>query len=165
MRPFSLLIKPSGPDCNLNCKYCFYAGKTEIFGKGVHRMGQEVLEKFVSDYMKIGFDICSFAWQGGEPTLMGLDFFKKAVSLQKKYGQEPQVVSNALQTNGILLDEKWCRLLAEYKFLVGISLDGTEQLHDYYRLDRSGRGTFKGNGSHRKVPCQQGGIQHTRASK
>jgi len=143
MRPFSLLIKPSGPDCNLNCKYCFYSGKTELFGADAHRTNEEVLEKLVSDYMNLGFEVCNFAWQGGEPTLMGLDFYKKVVSLQQKHGRKGQVVSNALQTNGILLDEKWCRFLAEYKFLVGISLDGSEKLHNYYRLDRAGGGTFE----------------------
>ncbi|MFA5293014.1 MAG: anaerobic sulfatase maturase [Phycisphaerae bacterium] len=140
--PFSLLIKPAGPDCNLNCRYCFYSGKDCLFGQGPHRMSGMVLEKMISDYLKLGFTVSNFAWQGGEPTLMGLDFYKKTVELQKKYGKDGQIVSNSLQTNGILLDDDWCKFLNEYKFLVGISLDGPAKYHDYYRLNRSGEGTF-----------------------
>jgi len=105
-------------------------------------MSLEVLEKMVKDYMGLRFGVSGFAWQGGEPTLMGLDFYKKAVELQKQYGESGQVVSNALQTNGILLDEKWCKFLSDNKFLVGISIDGPKEFHDYYRLDHSGHGTF-----------------------
>jgi len=142
MRSFTLLIKPAGPDCNIACKYCFYSTKTELFGQGRHRMSDEVLDKLVDSYVRLRFDISSFAWQGGEPTLMGLDFYKKAVELQQQYGSDGQVVTNALQTNGILLDERWCKFLAEYKFLVGISCDGPKEYHDYYRRTLSGEGTF-----------------------
>ncbi len=142
MRPFTLLIKPAGPDCNIACGYCFYSGKTSLFGEGKHRMSDEVLDKLVGSYVGLRFGASSFAWQGGEPTLMGLDFYKKVVEVQQKYGADGQVVTNALQTNGILLDEKWCRFLAEYKFLVGISCDGPKEYHDYYRQTRSGEGTF-----------------------
>lgn len=142
MRPFSLLIKPAGPDCNLQCRYCFYTHKSSLFAPGRHRMGDEVLEKLIADYLKLNLPVSSFAWQGGEPTLMGLDFYKTVVHLQQKYGKPGQVVSNALQTNAILLDEQWCEFLDEYKFLVGISLDGPEKYHDYYRLDHSGGGSF-----------------------
>ena len=105
-------------------------------------MSDMILEKMISDYLKLGFAVSNFAWQGGEPTLMGLDFYERAVELQKQYGKDGQVVSNALQTNGILLDNDWCRFLNEYKFLVGISLDGPKKYHDYYRLNNSGHGTF-----------------------
>ncbi|MHC5060311.1 MAG: radical SAM protein [Planctomycetota bacterium] len=141
MRPFTLLIKPSGPDCNIACKYCFYSCKTELFDQGKHRMSDEVLDKLVDSYVRLRFDTSSFAWQGGEPTLMGLDFYKKAVELQKKYGAPGQVVTNALQTNGILLNEKWCRFLAEYKFLVGISCDGPKKYHDANRRTRAAERT------------------------
>ena len=141
-RPFTLLIKPAGPDCNIACKYCFYACKTELFGGGAHRMSPEVQEQLVKSYLELGFPQNSFAWQGGEPTLMGLEFYKRLVELQKQYGHPGQSVNNALQTNGILLDEAWCRFLAEYKFLIGISLDGPKELHDVYRTDRAGNGTF-----------------------
>ncbi len=142
MQPFTLLIKPSGSDCNLDCKYCFYKQRTAQVGHGRQRMSDEVLEKLVKDYLKLDFELSGFAWQGGEPTLMGLEFYKKVVDLQKRYGKEGQTISNSLQTNAILLDNKWCRFLHDYRFLVGISIDGPRELHDYYRLDHSGAGTF-----------------------
>jgi uncharacterized protein len=113
-----------------------------MFGSGAHRMSDEVLEKMVSRNLKLDMPAGSFAWQGGEPTLMGLDFYKRTIGFQQKYGEPGQAVSNALQTNGILLDDDWCRFLAEYKFLVGISLDGPKEYHDHYRLDHAGKGTF-----------------------
>jgi uncharacterized protein len=106
-------------------------------------MSDEVLERMVRDYMKLGFEQAGFAWQGGEPMLMGLDFYKRAVELQKQYGAPGQTVSNALQTNAILIDEKWCDFLRENKFLVGISIDGPKEYHDYYRVDHAGGGTFE----------------------
>ena len=142
MQPFTLLIKPSGSDCNLDCKYCFYKNRSPELGRGRQRMSNEVLEKLVRDYMKLRFPVAGFSWQGGEPTLMGLDFYERAVRLQKEYGSGSQQVSNALQTNAILLNEKWCRFLHDNKFLVGISIDGPKEFHDYYRLDHSGSGTF-----------------------
>jgi uncharacterized protein len=106
-------------------------------------MSDEVLEKLVKDYMGLRFPMSGFAWQGGEPTLMGLDFYKRAVELQKKYGVTGQEVGNSLQTNALLLnDAEWCRFLQENKFLVGISTDGPKELHDHYRLDLGGHGTW-----------------------
>ncbi len=142
MEPFTLLIKPSGSDCNLDCKYCFYKYRAPEVGQGKQRMSEEVLEKLVKDYMQLRFPVAGFAWQGGEPTLMGLDFYKRAVELQKKYGAAGQKVGNSLQTNAILLNDDWCRFLHDNNFLVGISADGPEELHDYYRLDHAGSGTF-----------------------
>ena len=142
MQPFTLLIKPSGSDCNLDCKYCFYKHRAPEIGEGRQRMSDEVLEKLVKDYMQLGFAVAGFAWQGGEPMLMGLDFYRKAVELQKRYGSPGQQVGNSLQTNAILLNDDWCRFLQENKFLVGISIDGPRELHDYYRKDFSGAGTF-----------------------
>jgi len=142
MQPFTLLIKPSGSDCNIDCRYCFYKDRPAQFGQGKQRMSEEVLDRLVKDYMRLGFDVVGFAWQGGEPTLMGVDFFRSAVELQKKYGRAGQEVSNTLQTNGVLLDENWCRFFHENKFLLGISIDGPKEFHDSYRVDRSGSGTF-----------------------
>ena len=142
MQPFTLLIKPSGSDCNLDCKYCFYKDRAPEVGQGRQRMSNEVLERLVKDYMRLRFPVAGFAWQGGEPTLMGLDFYKKVVELQKKYGHPGQEVSNAIQTNAILLNDKWYRFLHDNKFLVGISIDGPKELNDYYRVDHSGLGTF-----------------------
>ncbi len=141
-RPFTLLIKPTGPDCNIDCAYCFYVCKNELFGRGAHRMSPAIQEQLVKSYLGLGFEQNSFAWQGGEPTLMGLDFYKRLVALQKQYGRSGQTMTNALQTNGILLDEDWCSFLAENKFLTGISVDGPKELHDVYRKDRAGNGTF-----------------------
>jgi uncharacterized protein len=105
-------------------------------------MSEQVLEKLVRDYMTLGFPVSGFAWQGGEPTLMGVDFFRRAVESQKKYGTAGQQVSNTLQTNGVLLDDNWCRFLHDNKFLLGISIDGPKEFHDRYRIDHSGAGTF-----------------------
>ncbi len=142
MKPFTLLIKPSGSDCNLDCRYCFYKNRAPDVGEGKQRMSYEVLEKLVKDYMELKFPFSGFAWQGGEPTLMGLDFYKSVVELQQKFGVPGQEVSNSLQTNAVLLDDQWCEFLHENKFLVGISIDGPKELHDYYRLDLGGHGTY-----------------------
>jgi len=142
MQPFTLLIKPSGSDCNIDCSYCFYKDRSEQIGTGRQRMSTKVLEKMTKDYLSLGFEMNSFAWQGGEPTLMGLDFYRKVVELQKQYGSAGQQVSNALQTNGILLDDNWCEFLRDNKFLVGISIDGPKEYHDHYRLNFVGKGTF-----------------------
>jgi uncharacterized protein len=141
-RPFTLLIKPAGPDCNIACEYCFYACKADYFGHGAHRMSPEIQERLVESYLKQDFEQFSFAWQGGEPTLMGLDFYKRLVELQKHYGRAEQTVSNSLQTNGILIDDEWAAFMAEHNFLAGISLDGPQKYHDVYRRDRAGKGTF-----------------------
>ncbi|MHC4328868.1 MAG: radical SAM protein [Planctomycetota bacterium] len=143
MQPFTLLIKPSGSDCNIDCSYCFYKDRPSEFGHGKQRMSDEVLEKLVCDYMRLGFAVSGFAWQGGEPTLMGVDFFRRAVELQTEYGSPGQQVSNTLQTNGVLLDDNWCRFFCDNKFLLGISIDGPKEFHDRYRIDHSGEGTFE----------------------
>jgi len=144
MQPFTLLIKPSGSDCNVDCTYCFYKCRAPQVGTGRQRMSDEVLEKLIKDYLGLRFHLCGFAWQGGEPTLMGLDFYQRAVELQKMYGIAGQEVGNSLQTNALLLDNAdWCRFLHENKFLVGISIDGPKELHDHYRLDLGGHGTWE----------------------
>jgi len=143
MQPFTLLIKPSGSDCNVDCTYCFYKCRAPQIGTGRQRMSEEILERLVKDYMGLHFQLSGFAWQGGEPTLMGLDFYKRTVELQKKYGITGQEVGNSLQTNALLLDNAdWCRFLHESRFLVGISIDGPKELHDHYRLDLGGHGTW-----------------------
>ncbi|MBN1456398.1 MAG: anaerobic sulfatase maturase [Sedimentisphaerales bacterium] len=142
MQPFSLLIKPTGPDCNIACKYCFYTCKTSIFGSDKHRMSLNIAKKMITDFLSLDFQVSNFAWQGGEPTLMGLDFYKQIVQLQQQSSKTDAVINNALQTNGIALNDQWCSFLSEYKWLVGISLDGPKKYHDHYRLDKSGKGTF-----------------------
>jgi uncharacterized protein len=138
-----ILAKPIGPVCNLHCAYCFYLEKKVFFAKNEnYRMSDRVLEAFVQKYIRAN-DVpeIPFAWQGGEPMLMGLDFFRKAVKLQKKYSQG-HLITNALQTNGTLLTDKWCDFLAKNQFLVGLSLDGPDDIHNRYRVDGSGGGTF-----------------------
>ncbi len=143
MQPFSLLIKPAGPDCNLDCRYCFYKNKTDLFAPGPHRMSLQTLEALVQNFLSLNFPVSSFAWQGGEPTLVGLDFYKQTVEFQKRFDRKGQQVSNSIQTNGILLDEDWCRFLHENNFLVGISLDGPQDLHDFYRKDLAGNESWQ----------------------
>lgn len=138
----SVLIKPAGPDCNMSCSYCFYLNKSELFPDSkTHRMRVDVLEETVNQVMTQGQKQLSFSWQGGEPTLMGLSFYEKAVKLQQKYGHG-HLVGNSLQTNGLLLDERWAKFLKKYNFLVGLSLDGPEHIHDRYRLLRNGNGSW-----------------------
>jgi len=139
----SVLIKPTGPDCNLDCTYCFYLEKSALFQQSkVHRMSSVVQEELIRQVMQQSGDNVSLAWQGGEPTLMGLDFYKRAIELEKKYGRN-QLVGNGLQTNGLLLDKNWAAFLKEYDWLVGISLDGPEHIHNKYRLDKGKTGTHK----------------------
>jgi len=143
MIPFQLLIKPAGPDCNLQCTYCFYRRVNKLFPSGqIHRMKGKVLEEMVRQYLSFRFPASCFSWQGGEPTLCGLDFFREAVRLQMKHGRGGQRVSNAFQTNGILLNKDWCSFFNQYKFLVGLSLDGPRYLHDFYRKGNS-RGSWE----------------------
>jgi len=143
MQPFTLLIKPAGSDCNLDCKYCFYKNRAPEIGTGRQRMSEQTLQRLIKDYMKLQFPVAGFSWQGGEPMLMGLDFYKRAVELQKKYGSPGRTVSNTLQTNAVLIDKKWCEFLHENKFLVGISIDGPKEFHDYYRIDHSGNRSYE----------------------
>lgn len=140
---FHLMAKPSGPICNLDCKYCFYLEKEEFLPKAPRfRMSDEVLEQYVRQYIEDqDVNVVNFAWQGGEPTLMGVDFFRRAVEFQKKYANGKKV-ENSFQTNGVLLNDEWGEFLGENGFLIGLSIDGPEQLHDYYRVDKGGSPTF-----------------------
>lgn len=142
MRNFTLLIKPAGPDCNINCEYCFYKCKADRFGKSAHRMTDETLEKIIEEYMSVDIPVHGLTFQGGEPTLTGLDFYKRVVELEKKYARPHTQVANCLQTNALLMDDEWCRFLSEYNFLVGISLDGPKIYHDRFRRDSALNGTF-----------------------
>jgi len=140
----SVLVKPAGADCNMACEYCFYLEKGALYPKRkVHRMSVEVLEELVRQLMQAGESQVSFSWQGGEPTLMGLEFLKRAVAFEQKYGRTGQSVGNGFQTNGLLINDEWCEFFKEYSFLVGLSLDGLEHVHDHYRRDRGGRPTWQ----------------------
>jgi uncharacterized protein len=141
--PFHLMTKPMGSKCNLDCTYCFYLEKEKLYPEATPlRMTPAVLEAYVRDYIAAqpGGTV-SFAWQGGEPTLAGVEFFRRAVALQQRYGQGRRI-ENAFQTNGTLLDDEWGDFLAREKFLVGLSVDGPAPLHDAYRVDRGRQPTF-----------------------
>ncbi|MFH1612329.1 MAG: anaerobic sulfatase maturase [bacterium] len=134
MRNIELLIKPVSYDCNLNCGYCFYKSTKNIYSENTPIMNENVLEKLIQKslfYSNAGTAI--FSWQGGEPLLAGIDFFRKVIDFQKKYGKSGQIVGNSIQTNGILLNEEWFKLFKEYNTFIGISLDGNEEIHNYYR--------------------------------
>jgi uncharacterized protein len=138
------MAKPIGPVCNLNCSYCYYISKGDLLHTNNHwRMPDEVLETFIKQYIEgQNYKEVIFSWQGGEPTLLGLDFFRKVIELEKKYAPSYVRCENDLQTNGVLLNDEWCRFLKENNFLVGLSIDGPRDLHDYYRKDKNGKGTF-----------------------
>ena len=139
----SILIKPASANCNIDCKYCFYkclSSNREEYSKGF--MSKDTLEKLVANAIEYADGYLSFAFQGGEPALAGLDFFKQAVEFQKKYNTKGLVIENTLQTNGILIDRAWAEFFQENKFLIGLSLDGPKKIHDRYRLDAASGPTF-----------------------
>ncbi|AEX24226.1 anaerobic sulfatase maturase [Vibrio sp. EJY3] len=143
-RRFHVMAKPGGAKCNIDCQYCFYLHKENLLHQPKQpKMDDETLEAFVKSYIESqdGEQIV-FSWQGGEPTLLGLDYFRKVVELQKKYKPSGTRIENDLQTNGILLNDEWCEFLLANNFLVGLSIDGPEELHDKYRKTRSGKPTF-----------------------
>ena len=138
-----IVAKPIGPRCNLNCEYCFYLEKQALFPEGEdYVMSDEVLRAYIEKYINLQpTPEVGFVWQGGEPTLLGLDFYKKVIELQRPFiGQKE--ITNSLQTNGTLLDDEWCEFLKENNFLVGLSLDGPKEIHDRYRKDKNGKGSF-----------------------
>jgi len=142
-QPFHVMAKGIGPKCNLDCEYCFYLEKEALFGPSERfRMTDETLDNFTRSYIESQpNDSVTFAWQGGEPTLLGVPFFEKAVELQKKYANGKQI-ENSFQTNGTLIDDRWASVLAENNFLVGVSIDGPEEIHNSLRKDRDGKGSF-----------------------
>jgi uncharacterized protein len=141
---FSLLVKPASADCNLHCTYCFYLDRKALYPEvSRHRMSDEVLEKMISSYMSTPQATYSFGWQGGEPTLMGVEFFRKVVRLQERYGRRGAVVANGLQTNATMITDELAQHLARYRFLVGASLDGPAGIHDRFRTTVGGRGSHK----------------------
>jgi len=144
--PFHVIVKPIGPLCNLNCKYCYYLDKKNLYPREKSfRMSIHLVEEFTKQYINgqpEGLQEIHFAWQGGEPTILGVDFFKKAVELQKKYAPKGLKITNTFQTNGTLLDDEWGKFFHQESFLVGISIDGPEDIHDRYRYNHKGEGSF-----------------------
>jgi serine-type anaerobic sulfatase-maturating enzyme len=140
---FHVMAKPTGARCNLDCAYCFFLKKDRLYPGGTFRMSDEVLEAYIRQTIEgHRTQEVTIAWQGGEPTLMGLDFFRKAVALEKRYARPGMNIENTFQTNGVLLDDEWCDFLRNEGFLVGLSLDGPQELHDAYRRDRRGDSVF-----------------------
>lgn len=144
MPSFTVLIKPASGMCSMVCDYCFYcdeAGKRAKESYGY--MSEETLKNIIRKTMLNAEGSITFAWQGGEPTLCGVDFFRRAMELQKKYNKKGLKVYNVFQTNGLLIDEEWCRFFAENDILVGISIDGIKEVHDAYRHDKAGAPTYE----------------------
>jgi uncharacterized protein len=140
---FHVLAKPTGAVCNLDCKYCFFLSKDALYPGSKFRMADEILEEYVRQMIESQRSPqVTIAWQGGEPTLMGIDFFRRASALARKYLRHGMTLEHTIQTNGILLDEEWCEFLRENAFLVGLSMDGPQALHDAYRVDKAGGSTF-----------------------
>ncbi|MGE9291193.1 MAG: anaerobic sulfatase maturase [Puniceicoccales bacterium] len=141
--PFHVMTKPAGAACNLACEYCYYLEKSLLYPEsGAPRMSDTTLDRYIRDYIDSQKTReVQFAWQGGEPTLLGLGFFEKVIELQQKY-KGHKVITNALQTNGTFLNADWASFFKEHSFLIGISIDGPEEIHDHYRVDRGGRPTF-----------------------
>jgi len=137
-----VLAKPTGSTCNLNCAYCFYLKKENLYPGSRFRMSDEVLENYISQLIgSHRTDEVTVAWQGGEPTLMGVDFYRRAIAFQEKHRKPGMTFENTLQTNGTLLNDEWCAFFRENNFLIGISIDGPRKLHDEYRVDRAGKPT------------------------
>jgi uncharacterized protein len=141
---FHIMAKPVGSRCNLACDYCFYLRKMELYPESTFRMSDEVHKAYIRQLFEAHtVPQVTVAWQGGEPTLMGLDFFRRSLEFQKKYAKPGTRIENTFQTNGILLDDEWCRFFHENNFLIGLSMDGPKELHDFYRKDNGGHGTFE----------------------
>jgi uncharacterized protein len=140
---FHLLAKPSGSTCNLDCTYCFFLSKEVLYPNDQHRMPEATLETYIRQLIEShSSPEVTIAWQGGEPTLMGLDFFRRSVELAERYRKPGQTIEHTFQTNGILLDDDWCAFLKQHRFLVGLSIDGPKEIHDRYRVNKGGQGTF-----------------------
>lgn len=140
---FHVMVKPTGSACNLRCDYCFFLKKARLYPGSSMRMSDEVHDAYVRQLLQShNVPQVTVAWQGGEPALMGLDFFRRSVELQNKCRKPGTRIENTFQTNGVLLDDAWCRFFHDNRFLVGLSLDGPRDLHDFYRKDMAGRGTF-----------------------
>jgi uncharacterized protein len=140
---FHVMAKPIGPICNLDCKYCFYLEKESLYPQVASwAMREEVLDSYIRQYIEAhDTPVVNFAWQGGEPTLLGIEYFRQLVALQSKYANGKRI-QNAFQTNGVLLNDEWAALFKEHDFLIGISIDGPRELHDAYRVDKGGQPTF-----------------------
>ena len=140
---FHVLAKPTGAICNLDCEYCFFLSKEALYPGSPFRMKDDVLEAYIKQIIESQqAPQVTIAWQGGEPTLMGLEFFEESIELVNKYARPGMQIDNTIQTNGTKLDSAWCRFFKKHNFLVGLSLDGPKEMHDAYRVDKQGEGTY-----------------------
>ncbi len=140
---FHVLAKPTGAICNLNCSYCFFLAKEQLYPGSSFHMTDEVLQSYVEQYLAAQrVPHATIAWQGGEPTLMGLDFYRRSIAYEQAYARSRQAVDHTIQTNGTLLTEEWCVFFQEHNYLVGLSLDGPRELHNAHRVDKAGHPTF-----------------------
>ncbi|MFV0333426.1 MAG: anaerobic sulfatase maturase [Tropicimonas sp.] len=145
--PFQVMTKPMGPRCNLDCKYCYYLEKERFYPQEKKfRMSQDVLETYIRDYIAAqvagGAREIWFSWQGGEPTLLGVEYFRNVVALERKYCPPGVTIQNAFQTNATLIDDEWAAFFKQHDFLIGVSIDGPQKIHDRYRYYRNGGGSF-----------------------
>jgi len=141
---FHLLVKPAGAACNQNCRYCFYLPKESLYPGSLFHMSDDLLKVYLKQLIEAHKTReVALSWQGGEPTIMGLDFFRKAVQYAEQHKKPGQKMVYTLQTNGTLLDDGWCEFLKEHDFLVGLSMDGPQEIHDVYRVDKNGNGMFR----------------------
>jgi uncharacterized protein len=140
---FHILAKPTGAICNLDCQYCFFLTKEKLYPGSRFRMADDLLELYIRQLIESQqVPEVNVAWQGGEPTLMGLDFFRRSIELVERYRKPGQRILHSIQTNGTLLDDEWAAFFKQHNFLVGLSVDGPRELHDAYRVDKGGRGSF-----------------------
>ena len=141
---FQIFVKPTGSICNLNCQYCYYLDKEHLYPKGeMFRMPNDVLESYIAQHIEASpREVINFSWHGGEPTILGLNYFRQIVKYQRKHKPPNRRIINGIQTNGTLLDENWCQFFAEQGFYVGLSLDGPQEIHDLYRLTKDKKSTY-----------------------
>src|SRR5579871_1324250 len=141
---FHVMAKPTGAVCNLDCAYCFFLSKESFYPGSSFRMTDDVMQSYVRQTIEANSrGEVTLAWQGGEPTLMGLEFYRRAMEIVEQARKPGVQIQHTIQTNGILLDAEWCQFLREHHFLVGISIDGPRELHDEYRKDKGGQGTWE----------------------
>src|SRR5512139_98630 len=141
---FHLLAKPTGAICNLDCKYCFFLSKEMLYPGSRFRMADELLETYIRQLLEAQqLPEVTIAWQGGEPTLMGIDFFKRSIELVEKYRKPGQTIQHTIQTNGTKIDDELAAFFKQHNFLVGLSVDGPQPMHDTYRVNKGGAGSFE----------------------
>ena len=144
-RGFQIFVKPTGPVCNLGCTYCYYLDKDQLYPENnAFQMPENILEKYIKQHIEaFPDDVITFSWHGGEPTVLGIDYFQRIVEIQRKHSPPGKTILNGIQTNGTLLDEEWCQFLAKENFAVGISIDGPPEIHNIFRLTKDHKPTYE----------------------